>query len=296
MALQLGVAALTVGCIYALIALSFSMVFSATGVLNFAQGEIAMLGALFGATFFSMLGLPYPVALVLTVAAVAGTCVVVERLTFDRLIRRRADVHALIMVTLGLALLMSSSSEVLWGKDALPVRPPLGSDVISVAGARVPAQSLLVFGLTGLALLGVWFFYERTLLGKTFRAVAINREAARLMGIHVEQVVMVAFGLSGALAALAGLIFSPLVTTSVYMGTPLGVKGFAAALLGGLGSSVGAVLGGLVIGVLETFGAGYVSSGYRDAISFLTMLLVLFIRPAGLFGTPQTGLETPRHA
>lgn len=295
MALQLTVAALTVGCIYALIGLSFSIVFAATGVLNFAQGEVAMLGALFGVTFFSVLDLPYPVALVLTVAAVTAVCIVLERLTLDRLLRKRASLHALILATLGLALLIASGAESLWGKDALPVRAPLGNPILVVAGVRVPLQSLLVIGVTAVSLLGVWFFYERTLLGKTFRAVAINREATRLVGINVERVVMMAFGLSGSLAALAGLIFSPLVSTSVYMGTPLGVKGFAAALLGGLGSSLGAVVGGLALGVLETFGAGYISAGYRDAISFLVMLAVLFIKPAGLFGISEANSRSAGH-
>lgn len=282
--LQLLISALTVGCIYALIALSFNMMFASTRILNFSMGEVSMLGALFGVTFYSFLNLPYILVFILTVLTMVVFGMIVHLLAFEPLIRRHANQHSLILITLGLSMLFTHGAASVWGKTVFYVEAPLGSEPVNIFGAFVLPQSFLVIGVTVLALLLLWYFYGYTRTGRNFRAVAINREAASLMGIHVSRVVMIAFALSSGLAALAGLIFSPLVPTGSYMGATLGIKGFSAAIVGGMGNNLGAVIGGLLIGIVETFGAGYITAGYRDAFAFLVMLFILFVMPKGLFG------------
>lgn len=284
MFVQLIVSGLVIGGVYGLIALGFSLIFNSTQVVNFAQGELAMLGALFGVTFFTHLDFPYPVAFVLAVACVSVVGMLFSRLAIEPLVRRKAHLHSLVVATLGAAFLIQSSSELIWGKDDLYAKPPLGSQTVTIFKANFVPQSFIVFAVVIVALALMWYFFGRTLTGKSFRAVALNRDAARLMGIDVERTVILSFGLAAALGAAAGLAFSPIVTANAYMGMSLSIKGFAAALIGGLGSSLGAVVGGLILGFLEAFGAGYISAGYRDAISFLVMLAVLCIRPSGILG------------
>jgi branched-chain amino acid transport system permease protein len=284
MFVQLIVSGLVVGSVYAMIALGFSIIYASTEVLNFAQGEMAMLGALFGVTFYSNLGVPYPLAFLLTAASVAVIGMVFARFALEPLVKSKAHLHSLIIATLAAAILMASSAELIWGKDDLYAKPPLGDRTITILHANFVPQSFVVFIVVIVALVLTWYFFERTLTGKTFKAVSLNRDAARLMGINVERTVLFSFGLAGALGAGAGLAFSPIVSANAYMGMVLSIKGFAAALIGGFGSGPGAVLGGLTLGFLEAFGSGYISAGYRDAISFLLMLIVLLLCPSGLFG------------
>ncbi|MCL5959045.1 MAG: branched-chain amino acid ABC transporter permease [Chloroflexi bacterium] len=284
MFVQLVASGLVVGGVYALIALGFSIVISSTQVLNFAQGEFAMLGALFGVTFFTQLELPYPIAFLLTVACVGVVGILVSRSTLEPLVRRKAHLHSMVIATLGAAFLIQSGSELIWGKDDLFAKPPLGDTNITIMRANFVPQSFIIFAVVLVSLALTWYFFQHTLMGKSFKAVALNRDAARLMGIDVERAVLLSFGLSAALGAAAGLAFSPIVSANAYMGMTLSIKGFAAMLIGGAGSSLGAVIGGLILGFLEAFGAGYISAGYRDAISFLVMLLVLCVSPSGIVG------------
>ena len=289
MSIQLLVSSLVIGGVYALIALGFSMIYASTQVINFAQGEMAMLGGLLGVTFFSQLGLPYPAAFLLTLVSVGVVGLLFAKFAIEPLVHRKAHLHSLVILTLAVAFLLQSTAELVWGKNDLYAVPPLGDQTIVILRASFVPQSFIVFAVVIVALALTWYFFGHTLTGKSFKAVALNRDAARLMGIDVDRTVLLAFVLASALGAAAGLAFSPIVTANAYMGMNLAIKGFAAAIIGGFGSSLGAIVGGLVLGFLEAFGAGYISAGYRDAISFLVMLLVLLIRPAGLFGWASAG-------
>lgn len=280
---QLVVSGLTIGSIYALIALGFSITFTSTKILNFAHGEMAMLGALLGVTFFSVLQLPYLVAMALVMAVVGTVAILFERLVLHPIMARGGHSHNLIISTLAAAFFISNAAELLWGKDDLYARPPFGNEPVAFLGANFIPQSFLVFAVTIAFLLATWFFYEKTTTGRSFRAVAVNREAASLMSINVNRVMMLTLGLSGALAAVSGLVFSPITNANAFIGMPLGIKGFAAALIGGLTSSRGSVAGGFLLGFFEAFCSGYISSGYKDALAFTALLLVLFLKPAGLF-------------
>ena len=279
--LQYFFSGLTNGSIYALIALGFSIIFNATAIINFAQGEFVMLGALVAISLFS-LGLSLPVAFILAVVLV--TCM---GLMFERLAIRpaRQTTHiSLIIITVGGGVLIKGLAMLFWGKDAFTLPPFSGQEPLMVAGATILPQSLWIMGLTIVLVAGLELFLHFTLFGKAMRAASFNPVAARLVGIRVSQMVQFSFGLSAALGAAAGVMIAP-ITMGVYdMGTMLGLKGFCAAVIGGLGSSIGCVLGGLVLGVAEAFASGLISSGYRDAFAFLILLLVLFLRPQGLMG------------
>ena len=279
--LQYLISGLTNGAIYALIALGFGIIYNATTIINFAQGEMVMLGALCAISVYHL----YPS---LPLALVGGTVLVtLIGLTFERLALRPVkdpNPITLIIITVGGAVLIKGVAMLIWGKDAYPL-PPFSGDVpIHLGPATILPQNLWVMGITAALVLGLEAFFRLTLMGKAMRACAYNTKAARLVGISAGRMVQLSFGLAAALGAGAGILIAPL-TLGVYdMGTMLGLKGFSAAIIGGLGSLMGGVLGGLVLGVAEALATGLISSGYRDAVAFLLLLVVLFLRPQGLVG------------
>lgn len=276
---------LTNGAIYGLIALGFSIIFSATSIINFAQGEFVMLGAL-AAISFHQLGLSLPVAFLAAVLLVTLAGLVFERLAIRP--ARQSTPISLIIITVGGGVLIKGLAMLLWGKDAYSLPPFTRTAPLHLGNATILAQSLWIMGLTLLLVVALELFLRRTLVGKAMRAASFNPVAARLVGIKVSQMVQFSFGLSALFGAAAGVMIAP-ITMGVYdMGTMLGLKGFCAAVIGGLSSSLGGVLGGLVLGVVEAFASGLLPSGYRDAVAFLILLLVLFLRPQGLLGARLT--------
>lgn len=272
---------LTVGAIYALVALGFSIIFNASHVINFAQGEFVMIGGM-ATVSLSAAGLPYLLAIPLAVAAAALVGLALEKFAVEP--ARDASVVTLIIITIGASIFLRGLAMVIWDKRFHSAKPFTGDTPIAIAGATILPQSLWVLGVTLAIVLALSWFFGRTLLGKAMLATSHNRLAAQLVGINVRLVLFLSFGLSAALGAIAGILIAPITTTSYDVGVMLGLKGFAAAILGGLGSGVGAVVGGLVLGVAETMSAGYLSSAYKDAIAFVIILAVLFFMPSGLFG------------
>lgn len=272
---------LTVGAIYALVALGFSIIFNASHVINFAQGEFVMIG---GMTTVSLAasGLPYLLAIPLAIAAAALVGLLLEKFAVEP--AQGASVVTLIIITIGASIFLRGLAMLIWDKNLHALKPFTGDAPISVGGATILPQSLWVLGVTLAIVLALSWFFGRTLLGKAMLATSHNRLAAQLVGINVRLVLFLSFGLSAALGAIAGILIAPITTTSYDVGVMLGLKGFAAAILGGLGSGIGAVIGGLVLGIAETMSAGYLSSAYKDAIAFVIILAVLFFMPSGLFG------------
>jgi branched-chain amino acid transport system permease protein len=287
--LQLLAAGVTVGSVYALVALGFNIIYNATGIINFAQGEFVVLGGLIFYSLFVVAHVPLPAALVLAVVAVALLGWLMERLTIRPL--RGAPTVTLIIVTVGVSVILRGSAKLVWGPASLPVPAFSGERSLALGGAAVNVQYLWVLGLTALAVLAAWLFFERTLTGKAMQACAINPEAARLAGINVGAMVRTAFALSAALSALAGVVISPITFASYDGGVLLGLKGFCGAIVGGLGSGAGAVVGGLLIGLVENVAIGFAPQGYsgfHNAFAFVILLLVLFLRPGGIFGRRHT--------
>jgi len=277
---------LATGAIYALIGLSFAIIFNSTGIINFAQGEFVMLGGVLTIVGISALKLPMLVAVVFAVAVTTAAGLIFERLAIRPL--KNATPLALIIITIGVSILIRGVVMLLWGKDTQALPPFSGSTPISVAGATILPQHLWIFAVTLLVIVGSRLFFHHTITGKAMRACSFNRRAANLVGIGVGRMVLLSFLISSALGSLAGVIIAPLTMTAYDVGIMLGLKGFCAAIMGGMGSGLGTVLGGLILGILESLGAGLISSGYKDAIAFLILLLILFVRPQGLFKKGET--------
>lgn len=280
--LQYVISGATLGSTYGLAGLGFTVIFNTTEIINFAQGEFVMLGGMIAVTMLAGLGLPLWLAVILAIAATMLIGLAFERLAIRPV--RKASVMNLIIITIGGSILLKGAAMLIWGKDDHPLSAFTPAPPLHVFSAVVTTQSLWVMAGTVLAVILLHVFYERTITGKALRACAFNPKAARLCGISVERMILFSFGLSATLGAFAGVLIAPITFTSYDVGTMLGLKGFCAAILGGLGSNPGAILGGLVIGVAESLSSGYVSSGYKDAVAFLILLLMLYFRPAGILG------------
>jgi branched-chain amino acid transport system permease protein len=272
---------LTIGAVYALVALGFTLVYNASDVVNFAQGEFVMLGGMV-TVFVHAAGVPLPLA-----ALVAVIVSVVLGLSLYWLAiapARGASAVSLIIITIGASILLRGAAQIVFDKQFHKLPAFSGDTPVQMLGAAVQPQSFWVIGGTAVMVLLLYVFLERTLLGKAVLATSANRFAARLVGINTTTIMALAFGGSAAIGGDAGILNTPIALTSYDVGTLLALKGFAAAMLGGMGNPLGAVAGGLLLGLLEAFGAGYISSTYKDAFSFIVILAVLFAAPQGLFG------------
>jgi len=279
--LQFAFSGLTVGAIYALVALGFTLIYNASDVINFAQGEFVMLGGMV-TVFLLAAGVPLPFAAFLAVAATVVVGLALYRLAIEP--ARGASAVTLIIITIGASILLRGLASLVFDKSFHSLPPFAGSRPIMIGGAAVLPQSIIVLVGTGTLVLALWLFLSRTLIGKAIIATAANRLAARLVGINTGAMVGLSFAVSAAIGAVGGILVAPITLTSYDVGTLLALKGFAAAMLGGMGNPLGAVVGGLLVGLLEGFGAGYLSSSYKDAIAFIVILAVLFAMPQGLFG------------
>jgi branched-chain amino acid transport system permease protein len=283
--LQFLFSGLTVGAIYALAALGFTIIYNASGVINFAQGEFIMLGGMLTTAMVAG-GLPVLPAIVIAVIVVGLVGMAIEKFAVEP--AGNAEVVSLIIITIGASIFLQGVIQVVFGKGQHALASFSGDTPIVIAGAALLPQSLWVLGVAAVMVVLLFWFFNRTLLGKALLATAYNALAARLVGINTRWVLLVSFALSAILGAIAGIIVAPITMTSYDVGIMLGLKGFVAATLGGLGSGLGAVAGGLLLGIAEAMGAGYISSNYKDAIPFVLIILILFFMPRGLFGARVT--------
>lgn len=282
--LQFTFSGFTVGAVYALVALGFTLIYKASDVVNFAQGEFVMLGGM-TTVFLGLAGVPLPIAALIAVIATVAVGVALHRFAIEP--ARGADPVALIMITIGASIFLRGSAQIIFDKRFHSLPTLFGSDPIRFGGAAILPQSLVVlFGAVVIVAL-LWVFIDRSLLGKAVIATAANRLAARLVGIDTRFIVGLSFAVSAAIGAVAGILVTPITLTSYEVGTLLALKGFAAAMLGGMGNAIGAVVGGILLGLLEAFAAGYLSSQYKDAVAFVVIVAVLFAMPQGLFGRAE---------
>ncbi|MEX0973802.1 MAG: branched-chain amino acid ABC transporter permease [Bacillota bacterium] len=274
---------LPIGATYALIALSYSLIYASAGVLNWCQGDMAMLGAYVAYTLNRIVGLSFLPSMVAAMACTALAGALVEWGVLRPLRRRGAPSINVVIATLGAAIIARNCALIIWGPDAQLFPSPVGSQTVSVAGLRLVPQDLLVVAVGILLMVLLQYFLRFTREGKALRAVAQDRMAASLMGIDVGRSDSVAFATSAALGAAAGILIAPLFFVTFNMGAVIGIKGFVAAVVGGLGNIPGAIAGGFFLGLTEAVAGGKISSGYRDAISFAVLILVLWLKPSGLF-------------
>jgi branched-chain amino acid transport system permease protein len=280
--LQLLFSGLTLGSIYSLIALALVTTYNITGVLNLAQGEFVALGALLAASLYAA-GLPLAAAFLVSVALIALLGGLVERAVINP--ARDSSSLTLIIITVGLSIFLRGLALLVWGTDPVSLPAFSAGDPLQMGGAAINLQTLWVLGLTFVIVTGLYVFFELTYSGKAVRACVINRTAALLVGINPGTMSLLAFAGSGAIGAAAGIFIAPITLATYDMGFMLGVKGFVAAAIGGMHNIGGAVLGGFILGILEVYSAGLVSSGLKDAVALVVLLAMLMLRPEGLLGT-----------
>ncbi|WP_044736217.1 branched-chain amino acid ABC transporter permease [Geobacillus kaustophilus] len=277
---QLLFSGLTIGSIYALVALGFVITYSVTGILNLAQGDFAMLGALLCMTFVNS-GVPFAFAIGLSIMAVMAVGGLFERLAIQP--ARRSSVAVLIIITIGVSFVFRGIALLVWGTDPYALRPFTGNEALRMFGAVIQWQSVWAIAISVVSFIALHVFFNRTYLGKAVSACVINPFAARLMGIDIRKMSLGAIAVSAGLGALAGIVIAPISGASYDMGMMIGLKAFIAAVVGGLTNAPAAIAGAFLVGLLESFAEGYLSSGYKEAISFGLLLLVLFFMPNGLF-------------
>ncbi len=283
--LQYAVTGISIGSIYGMVAIGFNIIYNATGIINFAQGEFVMLGGMIMVSLTVTLGIPPIVAFFLTIFIVALIGGVFERLAIYPL--KNASVLSLIIVTIAGSIVLKGTAMFIWGKESYSLPHFSGENPLSLFGATILPQSFWILGIMLLSVIGLTGFFRFTMVGKAMRACSSNRIAASLVGIETRQMVCFSFILSAALGAIAGIIITPIALVDYNRGFMLALKGFSAAIVGGLGNSTGAVLAGFLIGLLESLGAGLISSAYKDAIALLVLLMILFVRPSGILGNKE---------
>ncbi len=271
---------ITNGAIYAVIAVGFSMLYSSTELINFAHGEFVMLGALTLVTLWSGLHLPLVLAFIVTVGIVSFVGFVFERVAVRTV--KKPDHIVLVIITVGASIFLRGIGMLLWGKDAYSLPGFSDHQPLDIGGATLLPQSIWIMAIVGAMVLGLYYFFNRTLTGKAMRACAISKRAAWITGIPAGKMVLLAFMMSTGMGGVAGVMIAPITMSSYDMGTILGLKGFCAAMLGGIGSLWGAVIGGFLLGISEAMGVGLISSSLKDAIAFVLLLAVLYVRPGGI--------------
>ena len=283
--LQFLFSGVTVGAVYALVALGFTIIYNASDVVNFAQGEFVMLGGML--TFVChAAGLPLPLAALIAIVVTSAVGVAMNKLAIEP--ARGAPVVSLIIITIGASIFIRGAAQLLFGKQIHSFPAFSGDTPLRIGGATILPQSLWVIGGAVVVFVGLWLFFTRTLTGRAVLATSNNRLAAQLVGINTGFVMTLSFGLSAGIGALAGVLATPITLTSYDVGLAFALKGFAAAMLGGMGNPKGALVGGFLLGLIEALTAGYLSSQYKDAAAFVVILLVLFFMPQGLFGAKST--------
>ena len=273
---------ITVGSIYAMVAVGFNIIYNVTEIINFAQGEFVMLGGLVMVFFHVGMGLPLIAAFPATMIIVTLVGMLLDRLAISPI--RRPTVLSLIIATIAASILLKGTAMFIWGKDPYDLPAFSGRNPITFLGAVIQPQYFWVIGFLIITVIVLTLFFEKTILGKAMSACADNPDAASLVGINVKQMILLSFALSAAIGAVAGIVVTPISLMEYDRGAMLAVKGFGAAVLGGLGSFPGAVIGGLILGAIESLGAGLISSGYKDAFALIVLMFVLFYKPSGIFG------------
>jgi branched-chain amino acid transport system permease protein len=277
---QLLFSGLTVGSIYALIAIGFVITYNVTGVLNFAQGEFAMLGAFIAISLVGA-GLPLLAAVVLGILIVVIIGAAFEKTAIYP--ARNSSAATLIIITIGVSFSLRGLAILIWGTQPKSLQPFTSNEPITILNAVLLPQNLWAIGISLLSVVAMGYFFSKTYLGKAVTACVVNKFAARLMGINPEKMSLISIAISAGLGALAGIIIAPISGASYNMGMMLGMKAFVAAVIGGLTNAPAAIAGAFLLGILESFTEGLWSTGLKDAVSFALLLLILFVKPNGLF-------------
>ncbi len=281
--LQLSVSGVAQGCVYALVALGFVLIYKATETVNFAQGDLMMFGAFFALTASVMMGWPYWATILFAVAAMAVVGMLLERIVLRPVLGQPA--FTVVMITIGVGYVLRGVVTMMpgWGTDTYTLPTPFSEGVVKFGGVIFAVQQLAVIGMTTALCAVLYVFFRYARLGVAMQATSQNQLAAAYMGIPVRRVNMLVWGLSAGVAAFAGILLAPVTFVHSNMGF-IGLKAFPAAVVGGFGSVPGAIVGGLIIGLVEALAGFYLPEGFKDVAAYVVVLVVLLIKPSGIFG------------
>ena len=279
---QQTVSGIALGCVYGLIALGFVLIYKATEGVNFAQGDLMMLGGFFAFTFIAMSGLNYWLGFLLSVLSMAIVAMIGERILVRPILGNPQ--FSIVMATIGLGYFLRSVAGMIWGTADLKIQTPFSDGVLKVGDLVLAHDKLSIIAATLILSVALYLFFNKTRLGTAMRATSENMLAAYYMGIPVKRVVSLVWAIAAAVATCAGILLAPITFIHSNVGLALGLKAFPAAVLGGFGSIPGALVGGVIIGVIESLAGFYLPEGWKDAAPYLVLLTVLMVRPEGLFG------------
>ncbi|MET8547055.1 branched-chain amino acid ABC transporter permease [Micromonospora zamorensis] len=271
---------MSLGAIYALVALGFSLVYRTMGLVNFAHGSVVMIGAYLASTFYLTVRLPFALAMLVAIGVTGLIGIIIERVLRPL---ENKDFDLMLIGTIGFGIVLEALAIVIWGATGRAVPSPVPAAPLDILGIRIRTYDLVVLAIAAAATVLLVLFLQRTKRGIAMQAVAMDHQAATAVGIHVGRSNSMAFMIGAGLATLAGGLVGPLLYVSPAMGGALGIKGFAGAILGGFGSIPGAILGGISIGVIDSFAAGHFQ-GYSELVTFLIFTMIIMIRPTGIFG------------
>jgi branched-chain amino acid transport system permease protein len=270
----------TLGFIYTLVGLGFTVIYNSSGIINFSQGEFVMIGGM-GAVFLLYAGLPLGVSFVLATLITSIVGVLLWKLVS---MSKDSSLVSLIILTLGFSIFLRGLAQVVFDKQLHTMPSFVGEGTFEIYGATLSYQALLVIVVSIAIVMALFFFFKKTKTGQAMVATSVNKDSAKLMGINIKKILIINFAISAVIASIGGILLTPITSTNYEIGIMLGLKGFCAAIIGGLGHPFGSVAGGLILGILESLVAGYISSEYKDAVAFVVLLGILFFMPGGIFG------------
>lgn len=286
MLVQLIIGALAIGSVYGVVGLGYAIIYKASGLMTLAQGDMLMLGAFLGMTFYKYLQLPFVVSLLLTMVIMFAFGMFIERVMVTKLLEKGAAVVYVILCTIAISMLMQNGAMLAWGSNVMQFPSIFKGKMLNIFGTSVAPEYLLCLVVGIICMLGLHFFMTKSKFGTSMRAAAQDELAAAAMGINVPATKGAAWGIASMLAGAVGVVVGPIFGVYASMGAMIGQKAFAGAVVGGYGNMYGAIVGGLFFGFLETFVSAYVTSSYKDFISFGVLILVMIIMPTGLFREP----------
>lgn len=280
--LQICIQGLMLGSMYAILTLGYNIIYSTMGMAHYAQGDIMMVGAFLALDFFVTLRLPFVIALVLSVVCNVGLMLIIEKLAYSPLYGRPRNM--LLLCTIGISTVLRNAAQLIWGTQSFNFPSVFSTKMIEIGSIYLVPQNLWILGIGVVLMLLLNVFMKKTKVGRAMQAVSMNRSAAALMGVNMKTITMITYGLSAGLATLAGIMLAPIIKVYSTMGVSIGAKVMISAVAGGMGSMPGSILGGLLVGLVETLGGMYVSTTFKEAYPVVLLLVVLLWRPQGILG------------
>lgn len=283
MLLQILVSGFVLGCVYGLIALGYSLIYKSSGLMNFVQGDVLTLGAFLGYTFYSVMGLPYWLALIFTILTAFMFGLFMERFVIRKLLSKSVLAIYIVLATIAIQYILQNTIQAIWSTKMLNYPQIFSISSVNIGGVMVQSESIFCIIMSFISMVGLQIFMKYTRFGTAMRASAMDAKAAQACGINTSLSTGISWGIAAGMAALAGILLGPIYGVFIMLGSTIGRKGFAGAIMGGYGNMYGAIVGGILLGLVETLVAGYLSSTYKDMIAYALLLLFLFVKPTGIF-------------